>query len=60
MKLLAYGTKVRDEVTGVEGVVTGFAYYYGKETDVYRIEYLSANNALCQDWIQAHRLVVIK
>lgn len=56
MKILKYGTKVRDKLTGVEGYVTAFCYYYGKQDGMYLIEYKTKNDAICQEWIQAERL----
>lgn len=58
---IPYGKKVRDKLTGVEGVVTAYGYYYGHEANVYRIEYMTKeNHALCRDWVEEDRLEVIK
>ena len=59
MTIYKYGTKVRDKLTGTEGVVTAYGYYYGRQVDVYRVEYMSENKALNVDWIDSDRLVPV-
>lgn len=60
IEIIDYGTKVRDKITGVEGIVTAFGHYYGQETDSYRIEYKNGNGALCADWVFEKRLEIVK
>ena len=59
MKVLAYGTKVKDEITGIEGKVTGCSYFYDKDSMAYRVDYI-ADNQLQQVWFPVERLVVVK
>lgn len=60
MKIYVYGTKVRDKLTGTEGVVTAYCYNYGRQTDLYRVEYMSDTKALNVDWIDADRLEALQ
>lgn len=59
LPIFKYGEVVKDRITGVEGVITGFAHYYEREPDCYLIDYRTANGALCRDWINEARLIRI-
>ena len=60
MTIYKYGTKVRDKLTGTQGVVTAYGYYYGRQVDVYRVEYMSDTKSLNVDWIDADRLEALQ
>lgn len=52
------GMKVRDNVTGVRGVVTGIANYIdGYETAL--VEYRNTTSTKIEDWIATNRLMAL-
>lgn len=56
---LAFGTKVKDKCTGIEGVITGKATYL-YESSQYRVEYKSTDGLLCTSWLEPTRLEVVE
>lgn len=53
------GDKVKNTMTGVEGVIIAHGNYYGKETDSYLVEYKTKEGALMRDWISENRLIKV-
>lgn len=56
IEVVEFGTLAKDLITGVKGVITAYAHYYGQEADVYRLEYKNENGSLCADWVAYKRL----
>ena len=55
-----YGDRVKDVITGVEGIVTAYWSCYGRSADAYLIDYKTNSGELSREWIIAERLELVK